>query len=61
MQVSVERITQTVTDPQTGKVLRQVSKPIGVVELIDVDNQSSVGRVIAGSKFKVGDIGKVIR
>jgi curli biogenesis system outer membrane secretion channel CsgG len=60
MVLSVERVTKTVKDPTTGKVLRVVSQPIGRVQLVEVDATSSVGKVIAGKggSFKVGDRAK---
>jgi curli biogenesis system outer membrane secretion channel CsgG len=61
MQVSIERVTQAVKDPATGKVIRQITQPLGLVELIDVDGQSSVGQILSGAKFKVGDLAKPAR
>jgi curli biogenesis system outer membrane secretion channel CsgG len=60
MVLSVERVTKTVKDPTTGKVLRVVSQPIGRVQLVEVDATSSVGKVIAGKGggFRVGDRAK---
>jgi hypothetical protein len=61
LRISIERTTQTVKDPQTGKVIRQITQPIGTLEIVEADNQSSVGRVITGSSFKIGDLAKPIR
>ncbi len=58
MRVSIERIAQAIKDPATGKVIRQITQPIGLVELVEVDAQSSVGRIVSGSQFKVGDLAK---
>jgi curli biogenesis system outer membrane secretion channel CsgG len=58
MKFSIERVTKQVKDPTTGKVIRNVTQPIGMIELIEVDATSSVGRIIGGGKFKVGDIAK---
>ncbi len=60
MVLSVERVTKTVKDPSTGKVLRVVSQPIGRIQLVEVDPGSSVGKVIAGKSgsIRVGDRAK---
>lgn len=58
MKVTIERVTQQVKDPATGRVIRQLTQPIGMIEITDVDGQSSVGRVVSGSKFKIGDLAK---
>ena len=55
MKVSIERVVREVKDPATGAVLRTVTSPIGQIELTEVDAQSSVGRVISGTGFRVGD------
>jgi curli biogenesis system outer membrane secretion channel CsgG len=61
LRMSIERPTQTVKDPQTGKVIRQITQPIGTIELVEVDGQSSVGRVVTGGQFKVGDLAKPVQ
>jgi curli biogenesis system outer membrane secretion channel CsgG len=61
LRISIERPTQTVKDPQTGKVIRQITQPVGTVEIVEADGQSSVGRVITGNSFKVGDLAKPVR
>ncbi|AFY72564.1 uncharacterized protein involved in formation of curli polymers [Synechococcus sp. PCC 7502] len=58
MIVSVERVTKEIKDPATGKVLRRQTSRIGRVQLTEVDSGSSVGKVLNGKGFKVGDIAK---
>ncbi len=60
MILSIERVTKTVRDPSTGKVLRVVSQSIGRVQLVEVDAGSSVGKVVAGrvGSMRVGDRAK---
>lgn len=58
MKISIERTVKEVKDPQTGEVLRQITQPIGTIELSDVDRKSSMGTIISGSSFQVGDIAK---
>lgn len=55
MTVSIERVSRQVTDPTTGRVLRTLTTPVGRIQLTEVDGQSSVGRVISGTGFRVGD------
>jgi curli biogenesis system outer membrane secretion channel CsgG len=60
MVLSVERVTKTVKDPSTGRVLRVVSQPIGRIQLVEVDLGSSIGKVISGraGSIRVGDRAK---
>jgi len=59
-QLSIERITRTIKDPATGQVLRQLSSPVGVVKVTDVDEVSSVCSPVSGTGFKVGDAAKTV-
>ncbi|PHV63619.1 CsgG/HfaB family protein [Cyanobacterium aponinum] len=56
MKVSIERVGKEIKDPETGKVIRRLTTAIGVVELYDVDTSSSLGKIISGNGFKVGDV-----
>ena len=57
-QLVVERVTSEIKDPQTGKVIRRMSSRIGVVRVVDVDEQSAIATVVSGSDFKVSDVVK---
>jgi curli biogenesis system outer membrane secretion channel CsgG len=59
-QLSIERITRTIKDPTTGAVLRQMTSPVGVVKVTDVDDVSSVCSPVSGTGFKVGDAAKTV-
>ncbi len=59
-QLNVERVTREIKDPATGKVLRRMSTPVGVVKVTDVDDGSSVCSVVSGTGFKIGDSVKTI-
>ncbi len=59
-QLSIERITRTIKDPATGQVLRQMTTPVGVVRVTDVDEVSAVCAPVSGSGFKVGDAAKTV-
>lgn len=54
-ELTVERVSKEIKDPATGKVLRRMSTPIGIVKATDVDDVSSVCSVVSGAGFKVGD------
>jgi len=59
-QLNVERVSKEIKDPATGKVLRRLSTPVGVVKVTDVDDVSSVCNVVSGAGFKVGDAVKTV-
>ncbi|WP_245911795.1 CsgG/HfaB family protein [Brunnivagina elsteri] len=58
MKLSIERVTREVKDPATGKVIRKITQQVGVVELTEVDALSSIGKIVSGTTFKVGDVAK---
>jgi hypothetical protein len=57
-QLSVERVSQEVKDPATGKVIRRLSAHVGNVRVVDVDDESAVAEVVSGTGFKVSDLVK---
>jgi curli biogenesis system outer membrane secretion channel CsgG len=61
MTVSVERVIKEIKDPTTGKRLRTQSQSIGKIQIVEVDNQSAVGKVLNGTGFRVGDRAKAIQ
>ena len=56
--MTIERVTREIRDPVTDAILRRMSSGIGTIELIDVDAISSIGRIVAGSGFQIGDLAK---
>ena len=58
--MSVERVTKEIKDPSTGKVIRRLSTPVGVVRVTDVDEVSAVAEAVSGTGFKVGDAVKTV-
>jgi curli biogenesis system outer membrane secretion channel CsgG len=58
MKLSIQRVSKEVKDPATGKVIRQITQAIGIIEITEADAQSSVAKVISGKGFKVGDVAK---
>jgi len=59
-QLTVERVTKEIKDPNTGAVIRRMSSPVGVIKLTDVDDVSAVGTPVSGTGFKVGDAAKTV-
>jgi len=59
-QFSVERVSQEIKDPATGKVIRRLSSSIGILKVVDVDDQSSVCEIVSGTGFKVSDPVKTV-
>jgi curli biogenesis system outer membrane secretion channel CsgG len=57
-QLTVQRVSSEIKDPATGKVIRRLTSNVGVVRIVDVDEQSAVADVVSGSGFKVGDVVK---
>ncbi len=57
-QMTVERVSQEIKDPTTGKVLRRLSTNIGTVQVSNVDDVSAEAKVVSGKDFKVGDVVK---
>jgi curli biogenesis system outer membrane secretion channel CsgG len=60
MVLSVERVIKEIKDPETGKLLRRQTQPIGRLQLTEVDVQSSVATILNGQGFKVGDRAKAV-
>jgi curli biogenesis system outer membrane secretion channel CsgG len=59
-QFAVERVTREIKDPATGKVIRRLATPVGVIQATDVDDLSAVCNVVSGSNFKIGDAVKTV-
>lgn len=53
--LQVSRITRSITDPVTGKVLRRLEDKVGEVTITEVDEVSAVGKFTGSSPAKVGD------
>jgi curli biogenesis system outer membrane secretion channel CsgG len=51
----IKRVTRKITDPATGKVLRQIEDAVGEVKVTEVDAQSAVGKFSGAGTAKVGD------
>ena len=54
-ELNVERVAREIKDPATGKVLRKMSTPVGIVKVTDVDDVSAVCSPVSGAGFKIGD------
>jgi curli biogenesis system outer membrane secretion channel CsgG len=59
-QLTVERVSREIKDPSTGKVIRRLATPVGVVRVTDVDDISAVATTVSGSGFKIGDAVKTV-
>jgi len=59
-QLSIERVSREIKDPATGQVIRRMTEKIGVVEVAEVDDVSTVCRIVSGSGFKVGDAARTV-
>src|SRR6478752_5476217 len=59
-QLTVERVSKEIKDPSTGKVIRRMANPVGVVKVTDVDDISAVAVPVSGAGFKTGDAVKTV-
>ena len=59
-QLTVERVSKEIKDPSTGKVIRRMSSPVGVIKVTDVDDISAVATAVSGTGFKIGDAVKTV-
>jgi curli biogenesis system outer membrane secretion channel CsgG len=57
-QLTVERVSKEIKDPSTGQVIRRLSSKIGMIQVTDVDDVSSVAKLVSGAGIKVGDLAK---
>lgn len=57
-QLKIERVSQEIKDPATGKVIRRMSSQIGMVQVTDLDEQSAEAKIVTGNGFKVGDVAR---
>lgn len=57
-QLAVERVSQEIKDPATGKVIRRLAAPVGIVKVTEVDADSAVASIVSGAGFKVSDVVK---
>ncbi len=53
MRLRIEEITKTFVDPHTKETIRTFTLPIAWVELIDVDNKSSLAKIISGNTSQI--------
>jgi len=56
--LKVLRVTSTVKDPATGKVLRELTQEVGTIQVAEVDESSAVASFVTGSGAKIGDVVK---
>lgn len=58
--LQVDRTYKTVKDPDSGKVLKELSNTIAVITISTVDNDSSTGSIVRGAGVRVGDAVKKV-
>lgn len=54
--LSVERLTDVVKDPISGKIIKALTSTIGELEIKEIDAASSTGIMISGGSPQVGDL-----
>ncbi|MBS1993804.1 MAG: curli production assembly protein CsgG [Cyanobacteria bacterium SZAS LIN-2] len=58
--MQVQRVAKTIKDPDTGKVLKEISNTVAVINLDEVDQSSATGSIVKGSGVRVGDAVKKV-
>jgi curli biogenesis system outer membrane secretion channel CsgG len=53
--VAIERFVKEVKDPDTGQIIRRVTKPIGTAKITSVDDRSATAEFSGVGQPKVGD------
>ena len=53
--LSVERVVREVKDPETGKVIREVTETVGTIKITEADAKSAVGTFSGSGPAKPGD------
>ncbi len=53
MKLRIEEITKKFVDPDTKEVIRTFTLPLARVELIDVDDKSSLAKIISGNTSRI--------
>jgi len=56
--LSIERLTNVVKDPISGRIIKALTAKIGEFEVTEVEAASSTGRMISGSTPQVGDLAR---
>jgi curli biogenesis system outer membrane secretion channel CsgG len=55
MQLTVQRVTQEIKDPASGRVIRRLASDVGVVRVVEADAESAVADIVSGSGFQMND------
>jgi curli biogenesis system outer membrane secretion channel CsgG len=53
--LAITRVSRVIKDPATGKVLRTMEEPVGMMTVTSADEQSAVGTFTGSGTAKVGD------
>jgi len=53
--LQIERVVKTIKDPDSGKVIKEVTNIVAVVTLNQVDDTSASGNIVKGNDVRLGD------
>lgn len=56
----VERVTEVIHDPASGKVIHRMTEYAGELEVREVDERSAVCGVLDGNGIRVGDLARTV-
>ena len=54
--LQAERVTKTIKDPNSGRVIKEVTSTIAIINITEADPESATGNVSKGSALRVGDL-----
>ena len=58
--LAIERVTQEIKDPTSGRVIRRMANKVATIEVTEVDDESAVAKYVEGNGVKVGDVFKTV-
>lgn len=53
--LQVERVSKTISDPETGKILKQTFTTVGFIKVTNSNVDTSSGHIVSGAGLRVGD------
>jgi curli biogenesis system outer membrane secretion channel CsgG len=58
--LQVEQVKEEIKDPTSGRVLKTLTNTVAVINITEVDKESSTGNIARGAGIKVGDLVKKV-
>ncbi|HEY9791061.1 MAG TPA: CsgG/HfaB family protein [Candidatus Obscuribacterales bacterium] len=58
--LKVERVTKQVKDPTSGKVIKEITSAVAILNITDADADTATGTILKGAGARVGDLVKKV-